>query len=101
MFDLEVTLLHQDGYTENKVGDKVPLYKDIEIFAKELPISRSEYYFAGQANIEVSRLIVIHPFEYGNEKILKIEGEQYSVIKQYKVDNEHLELTLKQKVGNK
>lgn len=99
-WDSQVSLLTPDGFDVNQVGDEVPKYKlGSPIFCYELPISRSEFYMAGQANIEISKLIVIHPYEYDNQKIVAYEGEQYSVIKSYKANNEELELTLKQKMG--
>ena len=98
-WDLEVSLLQVDGYTTNKIGDKVPKYKAIDLLAYEKPITRGELIIAGQSNITITKIIVIHPFEYSNEELLEIEGVRYQVISSYKISNEELELKLKSKKG--
>ena len=98
-WDLEVSLLQVDGYTTNKIGDKVPKYKAIELLAYEKPITRGELIIAGQSNIQISKIVVIHPFEYSNEELLEIDGVRYQVISSYKISNEELELKLKSKKG--
>lgn len=98
-WDLEVSLLQVDGYSTNKIGDKVPKYKAIELLAYEKPITRGELIIAGQSNITITKIIVIHPFEYSNEELLEIEGVRYQVISSYKISNEELELKLKSKKG--
>ena len=98
-WDLEVSLLQVDGYTTNKIGDKVPKYKAIDLLAYEKPITRGELIIAGQSNITITKIIVIHPFEYSNEELLEIEGVRYQVVSSYKISNEELELKLKSKKG--
>ena len=98
-WDLEVSLLQVDGYTTNKIGDKVPKYKAIDLLACEKPITRGELIIAGQSNITITKIIVIHPFEYSNEELLEIEGVRYQVVSSYKISNEELELKLKSKKG--
>ena len=98
-WDLEVSLLQVDGYSTNKIGDKVPKYKVIGLLAYEKPITRGELIIAGQSNITITKIIVIHPFEYSNEELLEIEGVRYQVVSSYKISNEELELKLKSKKG--
>ena len=98
-WDLEVSLLQVDGYSTNKIGDKVPKYKAVGLLAYEKPITRGELIIAGQSNIQISKIVVIHPFEYSNEELLEIDGVRYQVISSYKISNEELELKLKSKKG--
>ena len=98
-WDLEVSLLKVSGETKNKIGDKVPTYEKVELFAYEKPITRGELIIAGQSNITITKIIVIHPFEYSNEELLEIEGVRYQVVSSYKISNEELELKLKSKKG--
>ena len=98
-WDLEVSLLQVDGYSANKIGDKVPKYKSIDLLAYEKPITRGELIIAGQSNITITKIIVIHPFEYSNEELLEIEGVRYQVVSSYKISNEELELKLRSKKG--
>ena len=101
-WDLEVSLLQEDGYTQEAGKlNKTIKYKEIELLAYEKPISRAELYYAGQSNIEITKIIVIHPFEYNNEQLVKIGADTFQVINYYKISNEELELKLKSKKGLK
>ena len=100
MWDLEVSLLAEDGYTQEKGKiNKTVKYKETELLAYEKQISRVELYYAGQSNTELTKIIVIHAFEYSNEQLVKIDGTTYQIINTYKISNEQLELKLKAKKG--
>lgn len=98
-WDLEVSLLKVSGETENKIGDKIPTYEKVEILAFEKPITRGELIIAGQSNITITKIIVIHPFEYSNEELVEIGGIKYQIVNVYKISNEEIELKLKAKKG--
>ena len=100
MWDLEITLLAEDGYVQEKGKiNKTVKYSETELLAFEKQIGRSELYYAGQSNIELTKIIVIHAFEYDNQQLVKIGGIVYQVINTYKISNEQLELKLKAKKG--
>lgn len=96
MWDKEVTLISIDGYGEqrDKIGNRQPKYKRETVLGIEKPVPRTEFYVAGQVNIRVSKLIVVHPFEYNNQKIVEIEKQLYSVVRSYQQSIEEVELTL-------
>ena len=98
-WDLEVYLLKVSGETKNKIGDKIPTYEKVEILAFEKPITRGELIIAGQSNITITKIIVIHPFEYSNEELVEIDGIKYQIVNVYKISNEEIELKLKAKKG--
>lgn len=99
MFDVEIALLTENGFTRDKIGNKIPTYSKDALLARELPITRNEYYTAGQNNIELSRAIIVHPFEYDGQKLIEIDNTTYSVTRTYKRNNEEIELYLTQRVG--
>ena len=100
MWDLEITLLAEDGYTQEKGKiNKTVKYSETELLACEKQIGRSEVYYAGQSNNELTKISVIHAFEYSTERLVKIDGITYQVINTYKISNEQLELKLKAKKG--
>ena len=100
MWDLEVSLLAEDGFTQEKGKiNKTVKYKETELLAYEKQIGRAELYYAGQSNTELTKIIVIHAFEYDNQQLVKIDGIVYQVINTYKISNEQLELKLKAKKG--
>lgn len=100
VWDLEVSLLQEDGYVQEKGKiNKTIKYKENELFAFEKQIGRAELYFAGQSNTELTKIIVIHSFEYSDEQLVKIDNTVYQVINTYKISNEEIELKLKAKKG--
>ena len=100
MWDLEVSLLAEDGFTQEKGKiNKTVKYSETELLAYEKQIGRAELYYAGQSNTELTKIIVIHAFEYDNQQLVKIDGIVYQVINTYKISNEQLELKLKAKKG--
>lgn len=99
MFDVEINLLTENGFTRDKIGNKIPTYAKNTLLASELQITRNEYYTAGQNNIELARAIIVHPFEYDGQKLVEIDNTTYSVTRAYKRNNEEIELYLTQRVG--
>ena len=100
MWDLEIALLAEDGYTQEKGKiNKTVKYSETELLAYEKQIGMAELYYAGQSNIELTKIIVIHSFEYENQQLVKIDGTTYQVMNTYKISNEQLELKLKAKKG--
>lgn len=100
MWDLEVSLLAEDGFTQEKGKiNKTIKYSETELLAYEKQIGRAELYYAGQSNTELTKIIVIHAFEYSNQQLVKIDGIVYQVMNTYKISNEEIELKLKAKKG--
>ena len=99
-WDLEISLLQEDGYVQEKGKiNKTVKYSETELLAYEKPIGRAELYYAGQSNIELTKIIVIHAFEYSDEQLVKINNTYYQIINTYKINNEEIELKLKSKKG--
>ena len=81
MWDLEISLLAEDGYVQEKGKiNKTVKYSETELLAYEKPIGRAELYYAGQSNIELTKIIVIHAFEYIDEQLVKINNTYYQII---------------------
>ena len=100
MWDLENALLAEDGYVQEKGKiNKTVKYSETELLAYEKQIGRAELYYAGQSNIELTKIIVVHAFEYDGQQLVKIDGIVYQVINTYKISNEEIELKLKAKKG--
>lgn len=100
MWDLEVSLLAENGYVQEKGKiNKTVKYSETELLAYEKQIGRAELYYAGQSNTELTKIIVIHAFEYDGQQLVKIDGTTYQVMNTYKISNEELELKLKAKKG--
>ena len=100
-WDNEVTLLGADGYEKDALGQKVPKEKRTTVFCSRMPISRQEFYMAGQNDIEVSEILVVHPYEYNNENYVEFDGRKLKVLKTYHKSLEELQLTCIERLGDK
>lgn len=92
-WDEEVWLISHEGYSKDSIGQSIPIEKEEKVCCYKKPISRGEFYQAGQNDIEIAEILVVHPYEYNYQKTLKFNGQQLSVIKTYQTDMEEIELT--------
>lgn len=100
-WDEEVTLIGTDGFETDALEQKVPKEKRTTVFCSKLPISRQEFYMAGQSGIEVSEIFVVHSYEYNNENYVEFNGKKLKVLKTYPKSLEELELTCTERLGDK
>ncbi|WP_100065116.1 phage head closure protein [Miniphocaeibacter massiliensis] len=85
------------GYDESKnhIEEKV----EAEVFCNEKSISRVEFYNAGSQGLKPSYILVLHDFEYeGQEKVI-YKNQELQVLKTYR-NNDYIELTVGEKIGN-
>ncbi|HHT7822496.1 TPA: phage head closure protein [Streptococcus suis] len=64
----------------------------IEVSCNKRSLTRSEYYFASQANMNPSMVLEVHDFEYDNQVYVDFEGVRYEVIKTFE-NGDIIELT--------
>ena len=100
-WDDEVILIGTDGFETDSLGQKIPKEKRTTVFCSKLPISRQEFYMAGQNDIEVSEILVVHSYEYNNENYVEFNGRKLKVLKTYLKSLEELELTCTERLGDK
>lgn len=92
MYDHELILL-SSGYTEDDLGNQIPVNNRKSILCKVDSVGRSEFYSAASTSLRPEVVFTIHNYEYGNERKIEFEGQQYSVIRTYAIGFEELELT--------
>lgn len=98
LWDLDITLLAATDFIEDDIGNQIPILKQEEVYGYEQPISRSEFYTAGQSGITVTKSLVIHPYDYEEQTSLILEGIVYDIIRVYPLDRDQLELTCQRKL---
>lgn len=92
-YDHELTLIKQT-YTEDELGNQIPIEVRNSILCEELSVTRSEFYNAAAQNLRPSKVLKVHRFEYDDESLLEYEdGFKYRIIRSYGVNTEELELT--------
>ena len=87
-------------YTEDEIGNQIPVEIDNTVFCEVNSIGRSEFYKASLAGLKPSLIFVIKLYEYNNETKLEYENKNYNIIRTYKKNFEELELTCEKVAGN-
>ncbi|MBL1226603.1 phage head closure protein [Enterococcus sp. BWR-S5] len=107
-WDDEVTLI-KEVYKLDEAGQLVydaigqPIQdtdKKEKVCCYEKPISRSEHYAAGQNDIQVLYLLVVHPYEYEGETTVIYNDQRLHIEKTYLMNAEEIELTCIEKLGD-
>jgi len=78
-----------------------PIYEETssEIICISEPVSRSEFFAAGQIGIDPEALIIVNPAEYSGEKIVEYHGKRMSIYRTYERSENELELYLQAALG--
>ncbi len=100
-WDEEVTLLGAGRFQEDELGQQMPVQTETVVCCIRCPVSRQEFYLAGQNDIRVSEILIIHPYEYSGENEVVFQGKRLRVVKTYEVSMEELELTCSELLGNR
>lgn len=92
-YDYEVTLIGTTSYTEDEIGNQIPVVEETTILCSKKSVSQNEYYSAAQAGLKPEIKLVIHPYEYNGQKKFRFEGTPYKLIRTFEADPENLEIT--------
>lgn len=103
MIDTLISLIGNvpDGTTD-EFAQPVTSETKTEVLAVSVPVSRSEYYNAGQLGIKPEYLFVIHPAEYHGEQEIEICGpvpHRARVYRVYERNADELELYCQASAG--
>ena len=91
-YDYEITLITQT-YTEDEIGNQIPVNTETVILCDLKSVGRAEFYNAAVAGLKPELVFVIHGYEYAGQTKVKFEGATYRVIRNYATGFEELELT--------
>lgn len=97
-WDEKVVLISSNGYEEDELGQQVPIEAEQEIWCCKEQVPRNEFYLAGQNNMEISEILIVHPYEYGGQRYIRFRGKKLKVIKTYQISTEELELTCTERI---
>lgn len=97
-WDEKVVLISSDGYEEDELGQQVPIEVEQEIWCCKEQVSRNEFYLAGQNNMEISEILIVHPYEYEGQRYIRFCGKKLKVVKAYQISMEELELTCTERI---
>ena len=104
--------LGKEELVKNRLGEKEKsvVFTDSCFFAEEKSVKRSEFYQAMQTGLNVEKIISMNKYEYYGykgkalkmfarvEDSYSLELIDYTVVREYSVDSDNVELTLKRGV---
>lgn len=106
--------LGKEELVENELGEKSKTrsFADSHLFCEEKSVKRQEFYQAMQTGQSIEKVISMNKYEYYSYKnnALKMFARvqdsytlnliDYTVVREYEVDSDNVELTLKRGVEN-
>ena len=81
-YDLELTLI-STTYTENEMGDMIPVETTLVVLCDVQSVTRAEHYSAAANGLKPSIVFVLNKFEYEGQKDVEYEGIRYNVDRSY------------------
>lgn len=89
----DVTLISRKQVDEDELLQPIFEEQKEEIACNKRSLTRSEFYFAAQADMKPSMVLEVHSFEYKNQNYLEFNGKRYKVLKTFDKSPEIIELT--------
>lgn len=101
MEDIAV-LITEGTPTYDAEGNEIQTRTERQVFVREESVSRSEFYNAAQAGLRPEVILILSEYiDYNGERLVKYHNKEYSIIRTYRAPDENeLELTLEEKIGN-
>lgn len=95
----KVLTLFSQSYTQDDIGQQMPVETRKDVFCNITSVSASEFFEAGQAGFKPEFRATMFVYDYSGESIAELEGVRYSVYRTYLGRNETIELYLERKAG--
>lgn len=99
-FDRELTLIREE-LIQDEIGNWLPVLPEqgTQILCAKKSVGRVEFYNAAATGLRPEVVLVMHPFEYGDERTVFFEGVRYKILRTYETSLEELELTCERVTG--
>lgn len=95
-----VAYLLKESYKEDKIGQHVPAKVRSEIFVSEGPITRNEWFKAGQSGMNPEIVLTTAAVNYSGETAIEYKNVRYGIYRTYhEKDSDEIELYMHRKGG--
>lgn len=95
-----VAYLICESYTEDKIGQHIPVGAKRMIFVSEGPVTGNEWFKAGQNGMNPEIVLTTAAVNYSGETVIAYKNVQYGIYRTYhKEDSDEIELYLCRKGG--
>jgi SPP1 family predicted phage head-tail adaptor len=103
MIDCEIVLISKEVTGQDALAQDITRDVRVSVLATEIPVSRSEFFAAGQLGIKPEYEFIIHPADYSGQTEIEITRDQKTVrlkvYRTYESSPDELELYCEQAVG--
>lgn len=82
--DSIITLLGENRTGRDDLGQPIIVSTRKKVYANIRSITRSEYYGGAMDALRPELAADIHAFEYSGERLVEVDGETYSVTREYR-----------------
>jgi SPP1 family predicted phage head-tail adaptor len=98
-YDEELYLIKQ-GVRQDDIGNQIPVETGRAVLCNVDSVGRNEFYSAAVKGMKPEITFVINMYDYEKESLVEYDGQRYSVLREYKVNTEEIELTCERVIGN-
>ena len=92
-----VLFLINETFTQDEIGQQIPIQTSTEVFAQVESVSGTEWHNAGRNDIRPAYKFTMFVYDYNNEKIVIYDGIRYEVYRTYIKKNDYIELYVQEK----
>ena len=97
--DISFSLI-SETYEKDSTCQNVAGKKETPVIGFESSVYQNEFFAADQAGIRSSGIIKMNRADYNGEKLLTINGQEFSIYRTYEPDADFIELYYGRRVGN-
>mgnify|MGYP003331103423 CR=1 FL=1 len=92
MTDEICTLIAKTAIGKNSRMQVIYEEKRTEVLCTSVPISRAEFFSAGQIGITPDYELIINPIEYDGQKVVEYKGKRLEIYRIYERNENELEI---------
>ena len=94
-----ITLVKRVVLGRDRLGQPTYTVTTKDLIVEKIPVTRSEYFTAGQLGISADKAFKVSQFDYSGEMALKSDGLTYRIYRTYEPDDDWVELYCSLSIG--
>lgn len=99
MYNDEVQLI-SIAVSDDSLGNQIETNVPDVVLCKKKSVSQTEFYNAATSGMKPSLSLVVHTYEYSDQRKIVFNGEEFNVIRTYEESFEETELICEKAVSN-
>lgn len=95
----EITLVSRTKSGVDRLNQPIYTETELDLIARVKPVTRQEYFSAGQLGISAEYCFVISQFDYSGQTMLRYGGKNYRIYRKYEINDNEVELYCEYAIG--